>query len=448
MKQGARYQAVVEILETFEATLKPLDRLCASYFKSRRYIGSQDRRFIGETVYEVLRHRGLCQWRAEKLDLPLKPRSYLLMLKAEGTLDFWKPLFSGQHNHPQALTPSEIRALREFPEQIQREQEEPSCIPSSVQFNYPLWMEPFLKNRFGPELGADFGEELQALNAPASFDLRVNPLKKSRQEVQWILQQEGVETLVTPYSPLGLRCFKRFALDQYSAFRDGLVEVQDEGSQILCFLAHVRSCDQVMDFCAGAGGKTLLLASLMNNRGHVIATDVHKGRLRECKKRLKRAGIENTQCLELPNPTQPSECPRALQKIQGRMDCVLVDAPCSGSGTWRRNPDLKWRLFPKDLQELTAKQALILQEASVYVKPGGRLLYATCSLFAQENEDQITLFLKNNPHFKIRQGASVWSEVFHEHPCPPPEFFSGPFLRLSPFRHHTDGFFLAMLSRS
>jgi 16S rRNA (cytosine967-C5)-methyltransferase len=318
-----------------------------------------------------------------------------------------------------------------------------------VRLNLPDWALPGLRARFGGALEA----EAAAMETPAPLDLRANLLRTSRESARLALAGEGIEAVPTPYSPWGLRVAERKPVAGTAAFREGLVEVQDEGSQLIALLTDARPGMRIADYCAGAAGKTLALAAAMGNRGHIVACDVSASRLESAGKRLRRAGVDNAERHLLQSGDK-------WRKRRGRsFDRVLVDAPCTGSGTWRRNPDARLRTTATDLAELAAKQAAILDDASELVRPGGRLVYATCSLLPEEDEMQIERFLGRHPDFVVKPAAWVWGEVCPGAPAPggmgasapagpgaaaPGE---GPFMALSPARHGTDGFFAAVLER-
>jgi 16S rRNA (cytosine967-C5)-methyltransferase len=278
---------------------------------------------------------------------------------------------------------------------------------------------------------------MAALNAPAPIDLRVNSLKTDRDGARRALAAEHIAAEPTPWSPLGLRLKHRAPLSGTAAFKDGLVEVQDEGSQLAAILADARSHMRVVDFCAGAGGKTLALAAQMNNRGKLVACDVADWRLERAGQRLRRAGISNVERRTLASDRDPW-----VRRHAASFDRVLVDAPCLGTGTWRRNPDAKWRSTQQDLAELVVRQQQILASAARLVRPGGRLVYATCSLLREEDEAQAEAFLAAELEFCLMPAARVWSETIGG-PSPGGE----PYLRLTPARHGTDGFFVAIFER-
>jgi 16S rRNA (cytosine967-C5)-methyltransferase len=303
-----------------------------------------------------------------------------------------------------------------------------------VRDNYPAWLRPHLE----AALGAALPQEMAAMGGEAPLDLRVNLLKaEGRRTVREALATEGVRAQPTPLSPVGLRVRERIPLATMASFKEGLIEVQDEGSQLAALLADARPGMRVVDFCAGAGGKTLALAAQMRNQGHLIACDVSERRLERATQRLRRAGASIVQRHPLSSARD-----QWVKRHKGGFDRVFVDAPCTGTGTWRRNPDAKWRLAPKDLEELVALQAEILDSAQRLVKPGGRLVYVTCSLLIEEDERQVEAFLAGHPDFSLLPVQEVWAETIGKE-CP----VEAPMLRLTPARNGTDGFFAALLAR-
>jgi len=289
------------------------------------------------------------------------------------------------------------------------------------------WVAPHLQEAYG----AAWGREIAALETPPPVDLRVNRLKATVEEAQRELARENIETERMRYAPDGLRLKRRLSIVAGDAFQNGLVEIQDEGSQIVAALVDARPGMQVMDYCAGAGGKTLAIAAGMNNKGRVVAMDVLETRLDRSAQRLRRAGAHNVERRSI------GDNAKWLKRQKGTFDRVLVDAPCTGTGTWRRNPDGRWTLRRRDLEELVPKQAEILDAAAKLVKPGGNLVYATCSVLPAENERQIEAFLARHPDFEALPVAEVFPELAND----------TPFLRLSPLGHGTDGFFAAVLGR-
>ncbi len=426
MTPSARLAAVIEILDEIASRPGPADAIFANYVRARRFIGSKDRADIAERVFGIFRRRARLAWWLERHGAPLTARLLVLadLLVVQGIgPDRLHALFGGGRYEPAPLRPEEAAlggALAGKP----LEHEE---MPERVRLECPEWAEQALRS----SLGASFATELRALQAPAAVDLRVNVLKASRDEARSALARDGIVTVPTGLSPWGLRAEGRPAISATTAFRDGLVEVQDEGSQILAYLLDARPGMQAVDFCAGAGGKTLAIAATMANKGRVIACDISGRRLDRAGIRLRRAGAHNVERRPLKTERDPW-----VKRHKGMFDRVLVDAPCSGVGTWRRNPDARWNRLGPDLDELAALQRSILTSAARLVKPGGRLLYATCSMLRRENEDCVDAFLQEHPGFR---------------PVPPPAGLScgsDKWLRLTPARHGTDGFFAALMERS
>ena len=335
-------------------------------------------------------------------------------------------IFSGGQYAPASLLEVESAVLR----QLDRHTLEHPEMPLAVRLEVPDWILPALEARFGPALYA----EMRAALDPAPLDLRVNLLKTTRDAAAAALAAEGLAAAATPLSPWGLRIDGRRAVTAGPAFQSGLVEIQDEGSQLLAALVGAAPEMRVADYCAGAGGKTLALAMTMQNRGHLVACDVSAPRLEGAVRRLRRAGVHNAERHLL------AAGDKWAKRRAGTFDRVLVDAPCTGTGTWRRNPDARMRLTTRTLDELLPKQAGILDAASRLVRPGGRLIFATCSLLDDENERQVESFLQRSLDFRLIPLEQAWAHG------PPPN--PGPFLSLTPLRHRTDGFFGAVLERA
>jgi 16S rRNA (cytosine967-C5)-methyltransferase len=306
-------------------------------------------------------------------------------------------------------------------------------MPLAVRAELPDWIAERL-TRALPE--AEILAAARGLNQPAPLDLRVNTLRASRDEALRELAASGFEAAPTPYSPVGIRVKGRPAVNRHALFTNGAIEVQDEGSQLLGYLVAPRRNDLVVDFCAGAGGKSLMLGALMQSHGRIYAFDVSGARLDRLKPRLKRSGLSNLYAQTIRN-----ENDLRVKRLAGKIDRVLVDAPCSGLGTLRRNPDLKWRQSPRSVEELKVKQAAILRAAARLLKPGGRLVYATCSLLPEENEDIVAAFLAEHADFRQLDCA----EVLREARIP---LDTGLFFRLFPHLHGTDGFFAAVLEKN
>jgi 16S rRNA (cytosine967-C5)-methyltransferase len=437
---GARAAAAIDILTAIAGGERPADDIAADYFRRRRYIGAKDRMQVSTHVYAVLRHRAVIDWwiaRAGKGEVAANARSRTvaaLLLVDHWTADDVAANCDGDRFRPAPLGPAEARLARALAGRSLTHPE----MPRAVACDLPDWLEPHLAAVYGRRLE----DEMAALNAPAPLDLRVNALKTDREGARRALAAEHIAADPTPWSPLGLRLRHRAPLAGTAAFKAGLVEVQDEGSQVAALLAGARPGMRVVDFCAGAGGKTLALAAQMKNRGKLVACDTAEWRLERAGQRLRRAGISNVERRVLASERDPWVKHHAPKGKEGGFDLVFVDAPCLGIGSWRRNPDGKWRTSPQDLAELVVRQRDILASASRLVKPGGRLLYATCSLLCEENEAQAEGFLAVHADFMLYPAARAWEETIGGH-CPGGD----DYLRLTPARHGTDGFFIAIFER-
>jgi 16S rRNA (cytosine967-C5)-methyltransferase len=436
---GARIAAAIDILEALAAGSRPADDVAADYFRRRRYIGSKDRAQVARHVYSVLRHRAALDWwvdRAGKGEIGAAPRSRMMaaLLVAEGEAEGdVTASFDGGKFRPAALAPGEVQLVHGLAGRTLRH----PAMPRAVANDLPDWLLPYLEAVYGERLE----EEMAGLNAAAPVDLRVNLIKTDREGARRAFAAEHVRTEPTPWSPVGLRLTERVPLSGLAAFKDGLVEVQDEGSQVAALLLGAKPGMRVVDFCAGAGGKTLALAAAMQNKGKLVACDTAGWRLDRSGQRLRRAGVSNVERRALSSERDPW-----VKRHAKTFDRVLVDAPCLGIGSWRRNPDAKWRATPNDLAELQVRQHDILASAARLVKPGGRLAYVTCSLLFEENETQVERFLAETPDFALIPAPQAWAEVFPS-PCPAPGSIGGDYLRLTPAQHSTDGFFVAILER-
>ncbi len=433
MTPGARAAAAIELLDTVEADrTRPADAVVAGWFRKRRYAGGGDRRAIQAILYSVLRRRAQIDWWLDAAARPADSRGRAIgaLILGEGwsTADL-EAAFDGGRYRPAPLDEAE----RELADSLAGKGFDDPDQPVHVRGNIPAWME----EEFRVALGNSLEPELAALTGTAPVDLRVNSLKTTREAVAGLLTAEGIESAPTPFSPLGLRLAGRVNLANSAIIRDGLAEPQDESSQVAALLTGVRPGDSVVDFCAGAGGKTLALAAAMENRGRIVACDTSPGRLARAIPRLERAGVTivQTRILEGEDGLWPSA-------EKGGYDCVLVDAPCSGTGTWRRHPEARWRIDSKNLMHFAALQAHILKAAAQLVAPGGRLVYAVCSLLTGEGEGQVTEFLRNAPDFKALPIRKAWADRLGSD-CPAGDVF----LRLRPGRDGTDGFFVATLAR-
>jgi len=420
---------------------RPADLVANAFFRSRRFIGSGDRRAVADRVWSLLRRYGQVAWWLERARHPGRGGRAMvsadLMLSEGMSLRDVMALCDGGTYRPVPLDEAEQRALRQLEGHSLPHPDQPDWVRLNVQ----EWVAPHLIEAYGEA----WGREIAALASPPPVDLRVNRLKATVEEARVLLAAEGVETEPMRYAPNGLRLKRRLSVVTGKAFQDGVVEIQDEGSQLVAALVDAQPGMQVVDYCAGAGGKTLAIAAGMNNKGRVVAMDVYESRLDRSAQRLRRAGAHNVERRALPTEGGDAANAKWLKRQKGAFDRVLVDAPCTGTGTWRRNPDGRWTLAPQDLAELVPKQAAILDAASRLVKPGGGLIYATCSVLPAENERQIEAFLERHPEFAVVPVADLWADVIGTEP--PAGMGDSPYLRLSPLRHGTDGFFGAALVR-
>jgi 16S rRNA (cytosine967-C5)-methyltransferase len=427
MITAGRIAASIELLDIIETARKrPADAVANDYFRARRFIGSGDRRAISDRVWSVLRSRRRLEWWLK--DSPVTGRMLIAAsLLTEGwALSGVVQTYSGGQYAAPALNAAEKSVLA----RVEGHTLDHPGMPDAIRLEVPDWILPLLTARFGDATPA----ELSALSTEAPLDLRANLLKATREEAQAALTAEGWESRLTPYSPWGLRIDGRRPVTSGPAFQTGLVEIQDEGSQLIAVMVDAHPGMRVVDWCAGAGGKTLAMASRMNNRGQIVACDVSRARLEGAAPRLKRAGVHNVERHLVESGD------KWLKRRAGAFDRVLVDAPCTGTGTWRRNPDARIRLTETDLAELVPKQAMILDTAQSLVRKGGRLVYATCSLLVEENEAQVAAFLLRHPDFAVVPLARAW-------PLESPVPCAGEYLSLTPARHGTDGFFAAVLER-
>jgi 16S rRNA (cytosine967-C5)-methyltransferase len=394
---------------------RPADATLRAFFREQRALGQRDRAFVAELAFAVLRHLRLLETLAEGR----RPRRLLIAAATliEGrSLRQLEPLLKPDEAHWLAHT----RAV------------DLSGLPPAVQVSLPDW----IWERLVAERGRDEALALaRGMLAPAPLDLRVNTLVTQREPVLAQLRAEGIAAEATPYSPLGVRLPHKIALQEHVLLREGKVEVQDEASQLLAWLVAPRRREMVVDFCAGAGGKTLALGAMMRSEGRLYAFDTAQRRLANLAPRLKRSGLSNVH----PQLIDSERDPR-IGRLAGKIDRVLVDAPCTGLGTLRRNPDLKWRHTPEALAELARKQAAILGAAALLTKPGGRLVYATCSILARENEDVVRDFLAAAPQFRVEHAGDILRAQSIA-------LDTGEYFRVLPHTHHTDGFFAAVLAR-
>lgn len=408
----AHAEAVLGQLLRFD---HPADAVVSRYFREHRQLGHADRAFVAETVFAVLRRGRSIEARCAG---QLSDRRRLLATLA--IVRGWS-----QRELAPVLKASEeewLAAAKAVPE---------ADLPPAVRCDLPDWLYARLEQQFGADEVLALS---RAMNQSAPLDLRVNTLKGDRDTLLAKLAADDIAATPGSLSPLAVRLRDKPALAKHPLFLEGAFEVQDEGSQLLGFLLEPKRGEMVVDFCAGAGGKTLLLGALMRNTGRLYAFDVSDKRLTNLKPRLARSGLSNVHPARIEH-----ERDQKIKRLAGKADRVLVDAPCSGLGTLRRNPDLKWRQDEKSVAELTVKQAAILDAAATLVRPGGRLVYATCSLLSAENDDIVAAFLEKHPDFSLLPASAVLGKQGIA--C------EGDVLRLLPHKHNTDGFFAAAMER-
>jgi 16S rRNA (cytosine967-C5)-methyltransferase len=421
MHPNALLELTTELLRSVLKLDAPADGLVSMFFRKHRDLGARERHTLAETTYTVLRQKQLFQHLAQTVKgADGSPERRMAILGWQGNDGFLRG----------ALNPQEQTWLAEVAK-VDR-----AALPEKLRHNLPDW----LANPLRDQLGEEFWPLVNALNGTAPLDLRVNVMKGKREEAQATLAEAGIVATPTPHSPWGLRIEGKPALNKLPLFTGGGVEVQDEGSQLLALITDPKRGEMVVDFCAGAGGKTLALGAAMRNTGRLYAFDVSGHRLDALKPRLARSGLSNVHPAQIAH-----ERDDRVKRLAGKIDRVLVDAPCSGLGTLRRNPDLKWRQSPKALEELRTKQQAILASASRLLKPGGRLVYATCSLLAAENEAVADAFTAEREADFLPVAAA--DALAAAHVSDAAALVSGPYLRLWPHRHQTDGFFAAVWQR-
>ena len=398
----------------------PADAVLRNFFQTER-IGSNERKLVAETLFGVLRHRLLLEYGCTVEEKGIASARRM-------ALAYWVR-FGGYNLR-------ELKPLLKVKEEewlIKFKSIDVSTLPLSIQAELPEWVVEKLRAYRSDDETLALGQSMQQ---SAPLDLRVNSQLANRNEILQSLQAEGYEATATPFSPYGIRLKYKPALNKHALFLSGKFEVQDEGSQLLGLMLAPKRNDMVVDFCAGAGGKTLMLGALMNSQGRLYAWDISEKRLANLKPRLARSGLSNVQPQLIAHENDSK-----IKRLAGKIDRVLVDAPCSGLGTLRRNPDLKFRQSEKSLAELTQKQASILAAASKLVKIGGRLVYATCSVLNEENQDIVTAFLNQHPGFTLLPAGEALAQqkITLE---------MGDYLQLLPQQHGTDGFFAAVLERT
>jgi 16S rRNA (cytosine967-C5)-methyltransferase len=434
MTPSARLSASIDILADIEARHRPAADALKDWGLSHRFAGSGDRAAIAGLAYDALRRKASTAFLMQDAGARANVVG-MLRLQRDLSPEQIIALFDGSRFAPPSLSDAEQRALA---------QGSLAGAPPHVLGDYPEWLDPHLARMFGDARA----EEGAALAQRASLDLRVNALVADRDKAAAALAHLGV--MSTPWSPLGLRLTpapdaKSPAIQSEPAFLKGMIEVQDEGSQVAALLTGAAPGEQVLDLCAGGGGKTLALAAMMENHGQIYATDLDKRRLAPIHARLERAGARDVQ---VRTPRGGRGAPDPVADLRGRIDLVVIDAPCTGTGTWRRNPDAKWRVRPGALTQRVAEQVEVLDRAAALVKPGGRIGYITCSVLAEEGPDQIAAFLTRHAGFRPEPGP-----VEKALGAAAADFRSAVLtldhgLLMTPHRTGTDGFFVSILRRA
>ena len=427
MRLGGRVQAAAEVLQDIHNRNRPVSEALKDWGLSHRFAGSGDRAVIGNLVYDTLRRKESLAFLAGDDDY-LK-RLYALLFRIwKLDLDEATKQFSDDRFAPQLPDKKMLKAMLGT---------DLKAAASHVQADIPKWLVPSLEANFSGE----WLSEAMAFAERPPLDLRVNTLKANRDKVLKQISAKGAKP--TTIARHGIRIASNKPFDRQpnvqseEAYRKGRFEIQDEGSQIVADLVFARPGEKILDYCAGAGGKTLALSTVMENRGQIFAYDADKTRLAPIHERLKRAGTRNVQ---VRNPGSD------LSDMLGRMDKVLVDSPCSGSGTWRRRPDAKWRFTPTNLEARVQQQEEVLSEAAPFVCPGGFLIYITCSILPEENENRVYTFMEDNPKFELVSSGEVWEELFDGNRLRP---WSSDYktVTLTPASTKTDGFFFAVMER-
>ncbi|WP_417668503.1 RsmB/NOP family class I SAM-dependent RNA methyltransferase [Roseibium sp.] len=428
MKDGGRLAAAIEVLTEVETRHRPVQLALRDWGTAHRFAGSGDRTVIGNLVFDALRHKLSVGARVDA-DTPRMLVLATYVLTWGMGLERLREVLEQDHHAPEPLTEAEDKAFASAGT---------VTLTGNAAADVPEWLWPEFEKAFGERAV----EEGRALSERAPIDLRINTLKSDRERLLKRLAHVGVEATEISQSALRIKpkpgANRMPHVQAEEGYRKGWFELQDEASQIAAILAGAKPGEQVLDLCAGGGGKTLALAAAMENKGQIYAHDADRLRLAPIHERLKRAGAHN---IQVRDPASGD-----IDDLIGLMDLVFVDAPCTGTGVWRRRPDSKWKLTEKALVDRLEDQRNVLKTAAVYVKPGGRLVYATCSLLPAENADQVTAFLEANPEFEAVSALDSWKEHFGTDAMPSYVNERGD-VTLSPATTQTDGFFLALLRR-
>lgn len=427
MRLGGRLAGAIEVLDDIEARRRPVADALKDWGLAHRFAGSGDRAAIGNIVYDALRMKLSHAWLMD--DDSAAALGWAVLLRQWGLdAEALAAEFDGDNFAPKPLTAEQLAAFSS---------RDLADAPLNVQGDIPEWIQPSFEAAFGE----DWLDEAKALAGRPTLDLRVNTIKAHRDKVLKALDRTSAQAArIARFGiriPAGEGASRLPNVTAELSFQKGWFEVQDEGSQIVSDLVDAKEGDQVLDFCAGGGGKTLAIAAVMNNKGQVHAYDADRKRLAPIIERLKRAGTRNVQV---------HDSLRGIESLKGHVDRVLVDAPCTGTGTWRRRPDTKWRLTLRNLQERVAQQQEALSEAAAYVRPGGELLYVTCSVLPEENDAQATAFCAANPEFEVAPTLDGWDRLFGKD-APRPRSQNGLTVTLSPASTDTDGFFFCRMRR-
>ena len=436
-------EVLSSILQTFpeggSRSSAPPDAIIASFFRARRYLGSHDRRFIAETVYGAIRHLRRIDRLLAAFEPPAPPgrataktleRVVMYLLAVDEARTAERTLELAEAYQDVGMRAREVLAAHEQSAGARGAVVTPEELADRHSF------EPWMVQEFVRDYGLEEAEGLcRSLNVQAPLTIRANTLQTDRESLQALLEASGIPSHPSRLSPLGLHLTKRLNVFHLDAFRNGLFELQDEGSQLLPLLIDPKPNAKVLDACAGAGGKTLEFSALMKNRGEIVAADISARRLEELRKRARRAGAHNIRV------RQADLTSGAFTGGEGSFDVVLLDAPCSGTGTIRRNPGLKWTVSESGVEELVRKQASLLARASLFVKAGGRVWYCTCSLFRRENEAVVEQFLSSDSSFALMDLEPVLAKLGLS------DARARSAMQLLPNRHGTDGFFCAALQR-
>ncbi len=438
MRIEARQSAVIEILDSIEEAMLeaglPADAIVTGYFRARRYAGSKDRRYVNDMVYAILRKIGTYSAVIEACDGELSGRALVILhLLQEGEE---LSSFGAEITHaPVAISDDEealVAKLKDF---------DFDSLNQAQKLNMPEWLVPSFEARFGD----NWGEVITALNGKAALDIRANPMKLNRENVFGKLVGAGHRIERTPLSPYGLRSEKKIQLSEEELYREGWIEVQDEAAQLASIMVGGTEYDYIVDLCAGAGGKAIMIAGLMGNKGQIKAHDISQRRLRELEKRAERAGVDG--CIEaILLPEDAAGRSKKLDQLN-MADKVILDVPCSGTGTWRRNPDQRWRLTAEMIAELQDTQLGLLNEGATLVKQDGLLFYMTCSLLPAENEEIVDKFLSANDKFKRISALDRLNVALEEADTIKSLSTNKLDLQLAPHSHNTDGFFVSVLQR-